>query len=74
MDPRTRTFLWVGMAVLAALSLRPAGEVLAADLRGSSLESSDPAPRSQVVRADRGAAEEDAAATPPESSERTRRS
>lgn len=73
MDPRTRTFLWVGMAVLAALSLRPAGEVLAADLRGSSLETSDPASRSQVVRAEREAAT-DAVAPVDESSERTRRS
>jgi len=38
MDPRVRLFLWAGTVLLAAVSLQPAGEVLAADLRGSSVQ------------------------------------
>lgn len=54
MDPRVRLFVWAGTALLAAVSLQPAGEVLAADMRGSSVYST--APRAEVVTGDQTAA------------------
>lgn len=53
MDPRVRMFVWAGTALLAMVSLQPAGEVLAADLRGSSVRIT--APRAEVVTADQTA-------------------
>ncbi|MCA8981411.1 MAG: hypothetical protein H6831_10770 [Planctomycetes bacterium] len=54
MDPRVRSFVWAGMALLAAVSLRPAGEVLAADLRGTSVENAEP--NAEVVTVEQTAA------------------
>lgn len=47
MDSRVRLFVWAGTALLAAVSLQPAGEVLAADLRGSAIRSG--ASRTEMV-------------------------
>lgn len=51
MDPRVRLFVWAGTCLLAAISLQPAGEVLAADLRGSSAEVGSP--RAEMVTVER---------------------
>jgi hypothetical protein len=47
MEPRVRLFLWAGTALLAAVSLQPAGEVLASDLRGTSVQAESS--RAEVV-------------------------
>ena len=65
MDPRIRLFVWAGTALLAAVSLQPAGEVLAADMRGSSVLVT--APRAEVVTVDQTAAtQEDTLEAAPE--------
>lgn len=65
MDPRVRSFVWACTALLAAVYLQPAGEVLAADMRGSSVQVT--AERSEVVTVDQTAAtQEDSIEAAPE--------